>query len=265
MVGGLQTGTSTAKVTQYGFFFDQGRCIACQTCMLACMEWNQLPTGAAGRWIRNYAWEEGAFPNVRWYALSVPCYHCENPVCVDACPNKALYKEPKYGAVLLDQEKCQGKRECYRACPYGAIVYPSDEYGVKGSKCTMCIDRLEQGQAPICVLSCDDRAFDFGPLDEMISKYGTNRQLPGMPDPSIASPAAVFKAQLPRKQIVPYDANKALDLWQQRGPFALPSEPPVFANKADVTDPQTNLVQKNKLVIKAKTNAELLYYTWSEE
>jgi anaerobic dimethyl sulfoxide reductase subunit B (iron-sulfur subunit) len=263
------TPTTTVKVTQYGFFFDQGRCISCQDCMLACMAWNGLPTGAAGRWMRCYTWEEGAFQTLRWYAVSMPCYHCENPVCVDKA-NGALYKEPKYGAVLLDPAKAKTHsadlRKANDVCPYGAIMFDSnDPVNATASKCTMCIDRLEQGLLPSCVLACDTRAFDFGPLDKMIEKYGNNRQLKGMPDPSIAQPAAVFKAHLPRKNIVPYDANKALDLWQQRGPHAGSDEPLVFANKADVTDPQTALVGKNKLVCKHKSNEELLYYTWSEE
>jgi anaerobic dimethyl sulfoxide reductase subunit B (iron-sulfur subunit) len=119
--------------------------------------------------------------------------------------------------------------------------------------------------APICVTSCDDRALDFAPLDQLEQKYGTVRQLKGMPDPSIAQPSVVFKAQLPRKQIVPYDANAALDLWQQRGPNAQPDAPLVFQNKADVTDPQLSFVMKNKLVMHHKNNAELLYYLAHDE
>jgi anaerobic dimethyl sulfoxide reductase subunit B len=259
---------------QYGFYFDQGRCHGCNTCMIACQQWNGLKIGAPGRWMRVYTWEEGAFPNVRLYALCAPCYHCENPVCVDAA-NGALYKEPKYGAVLIDPTKAttQGLdlRKANQVCPYGAILFDSDGVDATASKCTMCIDRLEQGMAPICVTSCDTRALEFGPLDDLQKKFGTLRQLKGMPDPSVAVPAAIFKPQLPRKQIVPYDASKALDLWQQRGQMTYtgsqfsPDAPLVFQNKADVTDPQTDRVFKNKLVMHHKTNAELLYYTQPDE
>jgi anaerobic dimethyl sulfoxide reductase subunit B (iron-sulfur subunit) len=233
------------------------------------MEWNGLPTGAAGRWMRNYMWEESAFPNVRLYALAAPCYHCENPVCVDAA-NGALYKEPNYGAVLLDpakaQTQCADLRKAYDACPYGAIVFDSDDpTKATAGKCTMCIDRLEQGLAPMCVLSCDMKAFDFGPLADLQTKYGTLQQLPSMPDPSIVHPAAVFKPNLPRKQIVPYDSSAALDLWQSRGPYSDPTAPPTFQNKSDVTDPQLAIVQKNKLVMHHKSNAELLFYTTQDE
>jgi hypothetical protein len=156
-------------------------------------------------------------------------------------------------------------------------MFDSDALTATGSKCTMCVDRLEQGLAPICVLSCDTKAFEFGPLEDLQAKFGTLRQLPGMPDPSIAEPAVAFKPSRDRKQIVPYDANAALDLWQQRGPNALsgtfpnpfqvvkPSAPPVFQNKADVTDPQTAIVQKNKLVLRHKNNEELDFYTRVDE
>ena len=59
----------------------------------------------------------------------------------------------------------------------------------------MCIDRLEQGLTPICVLSCGTRAFEFGPLATLEQNFGTLKQLDGMPDPSISQPSAVFKAQ----------------------------------------------------------------------
>jgi anaerobic dimethyl sulfoxide reductase subunit B (iron-sulfur subunit) len=114
-------------------------------------------------------------------------------------------------------------------------------------------------------LACDTRAFEFGPLSDLQAKFGNLKQLDEMPDPSIAQPAAVFKKSLPKKQIVPYDANKALDLWQQRGPNAMPGMPLIFQNKGDVTDPQDALLLKNKLKLKFKNNEEMLFYTRMDE
>jgi anaerobic dimethyl sulfoxide reductase subunit B len=266
----LPNQTTSGLITpgkQYGFFFDQGRCVACQSCMLACEEWNGLPMGAAARWMKVYVWEKGTWPNTNLRTLALPCYHCENPVCVDAA-NGAMYKEPKYGAVLIDPAKAAAQSEDLRkanqACPYHVIVFDSDAAGAKGSKCTMCIDRLEQGMSPICVMACDLRAFDFGPLSDLQQKYGTLRQLDEMPDPSIAQPAVSLKAQLPRKQVVPYDVNKVLTLWQQRGPYAQPDSPPVFQSPTEVTNPP-ELRIRNKLVLNWKTNDELLYLTRHDE
>lgn len=174
-------------MVQYGFFYDQSRCITCRTCMLSCWDWNAKGPGPE-RWRRVYEWEKGAFPKVLSHRLSFACGHCENPVCIDACQKagmNAIYKEDKYGAVLIDQEKCNGCRQCWVACPYGAPQFASDDPTEKAYMCTMCIDRLEQGKKPRCVSSCYMRALDFGPLEDMIKQYGTLRQLEDMPDPTL--------------------------------------------------------------------------------
>lgn len=212
-----------------------------------------------------YQWEKDAFPNVRLHLLAIPCYHCENPVCVSACPNGALYKEEKYGAVLVDKEKCKGARKCWLACPYGAPQYADDKPGTIMSKCTMCIDRLEQGLKPICVLSCSLRALEFGPLGELKKKYGNLRQVEDMPSGEITKPAVVFKPNDEKKQIVPWDADEALDLWKRRGPYAPKSLPIVFQRKIDITEMSENFVGRNRLVLKPKTRQELMYYTTDDE
>lgn len=88
-------------MVQYGFYFDQSRCTGCNTCVIACKQWNGIPPGPV-KGMRVYQWEKGAFPKIRIHLLAISCYHCENPVCVRACPNGALIKEEKYGAVLVD-------------------------------------------------------------------------------------------------------------------------------------------------------------------
>jgi anaerobic dimethyl sulfoxide reductase subunit B (iron-sulfur subunit) len=215
--------------------------------------------------MRVYQWEKGTFPNVRLFALPVMCYHCENPVCVKACGNGALLKEEKYGAVLIDPNKCQGSRKCWRACPYGAPQFDGDEPGRGMSKCNMCTDRLEQGLKPICVLSCSMRALEFGPLDEIIRKYGNLRQLEDMPKDSITRPAVVFKpADLPNK-VVPWDSNKALELWQKRHWDSGEPLPDVFEKMSDVTETPTDIVGRRKLVLKGRNSEELMYYTTDDE
>ena len=97
-------------MTQYGFFIDQSRCIGCNQCTIACMQWHDIPPGPV-KLMRVYQWEKGNFPEIGLKALPVNCYHCENPVCVKACPSGALFKEKKYGAVLVDADKCEGGDE----------------------------------------------------------------------------------------------------------------------------------------------------------
>lgn len=251
-------------MTQYGFFIDQSRCIGCNSCTVSCMQWHDIPPGPV-KWMRVYQWEKGTFPNTRLHILPVPCYHCENPVCLKACPNKAIFKEEKYGAVLLDTKKCSGSRKCWKACPYGAPQFQGDNLGTKMSKCNMCIERLERGLKPICVLSCSMRALEFGPLDKLREKYGDLRWLEDMPRDTITRPAVVFKPHDPKKLVIPWDYNRALELWQKRQSHQGKPLPDVFAEISDVTKAPQHIVGRNKLVLKAKNSAEQQYYTTDNE
>jgi anaerobic dimethyl sulfoxide reductase subunit B (iron-sulfur subunit) len=257
-------------MAQYGFFFDQSRCTGCHSCSIACKVWYNIPPGPL-KYMRVYNWEKGAYPHVRLHFLAIPCYHCENPVCVTACPNRAIYKEDKYGAVLIDPEICNPaivscNRKCWDACPYGSIVFPSDDQKEKAQKCTMCIDRLEQGLAPICVLSCSLRALEFGPLHKLKEKYGTLQELEDTPSAGQVGPAVVMRAHdRTKKKIVSWDPSKALKLWQLRGPYATPGLPPLFKSEMDVTDIGSVRVGRNELVLKARRAKELMYNTINDD
>ncbi len=242
---------------QYGFFFDQSRCVGCQNCSIACKSHNGIQPGPI-RWARMFQWESGAFPDVRINTVFAPCYHCQNPVCVDAA-NGALIKEPKYGAVLIDPAKAGSPdvRAAWDACPYGAISFSSDAPDATASKCTMCVDRLEQGKLPVCVLSCPARALDFGLLSDLQAKYGNTSDLPGLPSSSAVAPAVVFKAKATKQQLVPYDSSAALQLLAKRGSTL----PPVFSLPSDVTQIPEGMVGRGTLVMKAKSTSELISHT----
>lgn len=209
-------------MTQYGFFIDLSRCIGCNACMISCKQWHDIEPGPV-KWLRVFQWEKGAFPNLELRMLPIMCFHCETPVCMDACPNHAIYKENKYGAVLVDTGKCTGERECFKACPYGTPQFPNDERGIKMSKCTMCIDRLEEGLKPICVLSCSMRALEFGPIDELRKKYGTVSNVEGLakeyPPCQVACPAGVF-AEGYIEAVADGKFSEAINLFRETTPFA---------------------------------------------
>jgi len=197
--------------------------------------------------------------------LPVLCHHCDNPVCLKPCPTGAIYKEEKYGAVLVAPDKCEGTRKCWKACPYGAPQYEGDEPGIKMSKCNMCIDRLEQGLKPICVLSCSMRALEFAPLGELERRYGNLKRVEDMPKDSITKPAVVFKPADPKKQVIPWDSNRALELWQKRQPHNGEPLPDIFTEISDVTQAPEAIVGRNRLVLKARNTKELMYYTTDNE
>lgn len=109
---------------QYGFYFDQTRCIGCHTCVISCKDNNDVEAGPAS-WIRVKTLEKDRFPNPYLAFLFSSCYHCGEPACVIACPVGAITKREEDGIVVVDREKCQGKDKCavcapcQVACPAG--------------------------------------------------------------------------------------------------------------------------------------------------
>ncbi|MFC2002172.1 4Fe-4S dicluster domain-containing protein [Chloroflexota bacterium] len=244
---------------QHGFFFDQSRCTGCQTCAVACKNWHGLPPGPV-KFLRIYEYEKGSFPDVRTHFHWFPCYHCENPVCATNCPCEALYKEDKYGAVLINSESCDGCRVCYDVCPYGAPVFESDDLTAKVQKCDLCFERLEQGEKPVCVLSCPTRALDFGLLSTIRKRYGNRSELEDMPGSRTTKPSAVFKPHVAKRQLVPYHTERALELLMRREPL-----PPVFNSPADVLKIPEGMVSRSQLVVKHSSAADLMSHTRNDE
>jgi anaerobic dimethyl sulfoxide reductase subunit B (iron-sulfur subunit) len=252
-------------MTQYGFFIDQSRCIGCNACVISCKQWHNIPPGPV-KFIRVYQWEKGNFPDIDLRVLPLMCFHCEDPACIKACRNGAIYKEGMYGAVLVDSGLCSGERECWNACPYGSPQFEGDEPGLKMSKCDMCIDRLEQGNKPICVLSCSMRALEFGPIDELREKYGDLSRLQEMPKASGAGKSSVVFKPMDRKtQVVKWDSKRALELWQKRHSENGTSLPDVFAKISDVTHVPQEIIGRNKLVLKARRSEDLMLNTMDDE
>lgn len=249
-------------MTQYGFFIDQSRCIGCNACTVSCLQWNSIGPGSV-RWMRVQTWEENAFPHTRLHILPLHCFHCQEPLCIKACRHGAIYKEEKFGAVIVDREKCQGDRNCYKACPYGSPQFASDEAGEKMSMCDMCIDRLKKNELPICVRSCSMRALEFGPLEELKQKYGELAVLPGLPKDGLTKPSVVFKPAAEKSQVVKWDAEKALQLWQYRSPQA--EKDLIFDDIREVTEAGLEIVGRNKPVLKGKTVKEKQYYATDDD
>jgi ethylbenzene hydroxylase subunit beta/complex iron-sulfur molybdoenzyme family reductase subunit beta len=117
-------------------------------------------------WGMNYDEDEGGgqFPNAYFFYLPRLCNHCSVPACVEACPNDALFKNEEDGLVLRDEDRCKGKQDCARACPYKKIYF--NQARKIGQHCIGCFPRLEQGVAPACVRQCPGRAAFVGFLDD---------------------------------------------------------------------------------------------------
>lgn len=199
--GKLSASDNPNRYKQHGFHFNADNCIACHACESACSEKNNLPPHLAFRKV-GYI-EGGSYPDVLRVNVSMACNHCEDPVCLKACPTRAYTKYAEYGAVLQDPDICFGCGYCTWACPYNAPQLDP----VKGQveKCNMCVDRLEQGLKPACVAACLGNALEFGVIEELPNgREQAKLSIPGFPDPSISRPNIRFQ----QKRSLPADFRR---------------------------------------------------------
>ena len=159
-------------MTQYAIVTDLNQCVGCLACSVACKVVNNVPVGNYWNKILrigpNPKTAGATFPDVEMYFLPVTCQHCENPACVQVCPTEASHKLED-GSVQVDKEKCIGCQFCAMACPYGVRYLNEDEKVVE--KCTMCEQKIAQGELPQCVAQCGGRARFFGDLEQGIDSF----------------------------------------------------------------------------------------------
>ncbi len=159
------------------FVIDLKKCVGCHDCQIGCKDehvandWMPYakPQPDTGQfWMKVNQYERGAIPHVKVSYVPVMCQHCENAVCMNACPTPgAMYKRDD-GLVLVDPAKCTGCGDCVPACPYGAIFF-NKELNI-AQKCTGCahlVDRKWPIAVPRCVDNCHVDVFQFGEVSEL--------------------------------------------------------------------------------------------------
>ncbi len=158
-------------MTQYAIVTDVNRCVGCLACSVACKVVNNVPVGSFwNKTLRVTNPSEGGsnWPDVDNYYLTVSCQHCENPECVKVCPTGASHKLPD-GTVQVDKSKCIGCQFCAMSCPYG-VRYLNEAEGVV-EKCTLCEQKIAQGELPQCVTQCGGMARWFGDMEGDIRDF----------------------------------------------------------------------------------------------
>ncbi len=176
-----------------GLFVDTSLCIGCKACQVACKEWNNLG-GTPARFqtingqvhavnftgnsydntahLSAYDWRHVRFieaipadrSTAAWYMMSDSCKHCTQAGCLDVCPTHAITRTD-LGNVVVQQEICNGCRDCVAACPFGVISF-NHETGVT-AKCTLCNDRIHAGLETACAKVCPTGSIQFGNVDEL--------------------------------------------------------------------------------------------------
>src|SRR5690625_2671386 len=119
-------------------------------------------------------------PEFRWLMASDVCKHCTHAGCLDACPTGALFRS-EHGTVVVQDDICNGCGVCVAACPFGVIERRPDGVAAAGErgaqketgiaqKCTVCDDRLQDGEQPACAKTCPTQSIRYGTREEMVSK-----------------------------------------------------------------------------------------------
>ena len=159
-------------MTHYAIVTDLNKCVGCLACSVSCKSVNNVPLG--NFWTKvlrigpNVKEGGAGFPDVEMYFLPVGCQHCENPECVAVCPTEASHVLED-GTVQIDKSKCIGCQFCAMACPYGVRYLNEEERVVE--KCTLCEQKISQGELPQCVMQCGGMARFFGDLEKGIDTF----------------------------------------------------------------------------------------------
>ena len=150
-------------MSKYILRHDEANCIGCLACEVHCKTNKDLGPGPNPcRIIAFDPVEVNGLP--RTHFVFMPCFHCEDPWCVRACPTGAMQKREKDGIVFVEPSLCIGCKSCIAACPWGAVQWnPATN---KVIKCDYRKDRIDAGLQPACVTKCVTGCLSFGEANE---------------------------------------------------------------------------------------------------
>ncbi len=169
------------KLPEVAKLIDVSKCIGCKACQSACIEWNDLkpavgensgsyqnpPDLSPDTWtlMKFTEWDNPATGNLEWLIRKDGCMHCSDPGCLKACPAPGAIVQYSNGIVDFVHENCIGCGYCVKGCPFNIPrISKVDE---KAYKCTLCSDRVSNGQGPACAKSCPTQAIVFGTKEDM--------------------------------------------------------------------------------------------------
>lgn len=138
-------------MSRYLLSHDHDNCIGCQACEIHCKTNKGLsPQVSLCKIVTVGPIMAKPAPRVRF--VFMPCFHCEDAWCLNACPTGAIKRRASDGIVYIEQSLCIGCKSCVAACPWGAAQFDAERG--KAVKCDYCMDRLDAGLQPACVTKC---------------------------------------------------------------------------------------------------------------
>ena len=150
-------------MSKYVLRHDEASCIGCLACEVHCKTNKHLGPGPNPcKLIAFDPVDVDGLPRQRF--VFMPCFHCEDPWCVRACPTGAMQKREKDGIVFVESSLCIGCKSCIAACPWGTPQWDPDTNKVV--KCDYCMDRVDAGLQPACVTKCVTGCLSFGVANE---------------------------------------------------------------------------------------------------
>ncbi len=184
---------------------DISKCNGCYNCQVACKDehvdndWRPIaaPQPDTGHfWMKVTDIVQGTVPKVRVRYMHDICQHCDDAPCIPACKSNAIYKRED-GIIIIDPDKCQGKADCLKACPYD-VIYWNEEAKI-AQKCTFCAHLLDQGwKEPRCVDACPTAALVFGEESELKDLIAKAEVL----KPELGAKPRVYYIDLPNKYFI---------------------------------------------------------------
>lgn len=151
---------------------DKDKCMGCKSCELQCAierdSVSRTLTGAVLETPKPLArvsvegGSESSFP--------IQCRHCQDAVCLKACPSGAMQRDEEQDKVFIDQARCRGCWMCVMSCPFGAVI-PSAAY-----KTAVKCDGCRQMEEPACVGACPTGALFYGDETEFWQVLQARRQ-----------------------------------------------------------------------------------------
>lgn len=110
--------------------YDPLKCTGCLFCQIAC----------SYRHFKEFNLEKAhlkiQFDSKTGEFEAIYCQHCDEPLCIAACPKEAAVKDKETGLVKINPLRCIGCKTCAVACPL-SVPWFSLDYSV-AVKCDFC-------------------------------------------------------------------------------------------------------------------------------